>query len=165
VAFDYQAKLNALHGIMSEANTTTASFDLSSGMADRIKNIKKDDPAVRPAQDDEHPFIWVWIDRAEQNFDEIGVTNTQGITKRMSVSYKILATIHKRGLTAAHENALTDIYKLADNITTLFQTKYTLSDTAMWILPKTTEFLGPVGLGGNYIKGVLMNLEAEYLFR
>lgn len=165
MSFDFATKLNAVYNALAEANTTTAAYDLSTGMATRVKYIEKDDPAVRPAREDEHPFIWLWIDRADQKFDEIGVVSGTGITKRMTVQYKVLATIHKAGMTTQHKTALNEMYVFARNIVQIFQTAYTLSDTCMWIIPRGVEFLPPVGMGGNYIKGAIIDLEAEYLFR
>lgn len=165
MAFSISSKLGNVVSALNDANTTTAAFDLSSNLAHRIQHIEADDPAVRPARDDEHPFIWVWVGPMEQDFDELGVNAVVGVTKRMKVTYKILATIHKSGMTAQHKTALDDIYKLADNINTLFQNNLTLSATALWCNAKAIEFLGPVGKGGNYIKGALIDLEAVYLYR
>lgn len=164
--FDYLGKLTNVYNAINDANTTTALADLSEGMRSRVKTIVMDDPNVRRAKDIDHPMIWVWMDDASQQFDEIGGGGlTSGVTKRKTVNYRILATVHKPGMLAEHSTGLEEIYKLADNIETVFRTEFSLSGTAMWCNPAETNFLGPVDLGGSYIKGVSIRLEAEYLWR
>ena len=165
-AFGYIDKLTCVYNALADANTTTASVDLSEGMIERVKNIVMDDPNVRKAKDVDHPMIWVWMDETSQVFDEIGAEGAgSSATKRKTVNYRILATVHKPGMISENSAGLEEIYKLADNIETVFKTEYTLSGTALWCNPAETSFLGPVDLGGNYIKGVMIRLETEYLWR
>jgi hypothetical protein len=165
-AFNYKGKLENVYNALRDANTTTAASDLSEGMAERVKNIVMDDPNVRKAKDVDHPMIWIWMEDTKQEFDEIGGAGlSSGVTKRKTINYRILATVHKPGMIAEHSKGLEQIYALADNIETVFRTEFTLSNTAMWCNPAETNFLGPVDLGGSYIKGVTIRLEAEYLWR
>lgn len=164
--FDYIGKLTNVYNVLCDANTTTAAADLSEGMAERVKNIVMDDPNVRKAKDSDHPMIWIWMEESKQDFDEIGGAGiSSGATKRKTVNYRILATVHKPGMTAEHSAGLEEIYKLADNIETVFKAEFDLSGTAMWCNPAETNFLGPVDLGGSYIKGAFIRLETEYLWR
>lgn len=165
-AFNYSGKLENVYNALCDANTTTAAADLSEGMTERVKNIVMDDPNVRKAKDADHPMIWIWMEDCSQAFDEIGGAGlSAGVTKRKTVNYRILATIHKPGMISEHATGLGEIYKLADNIETVFRTEFDLSGTAMWCNPAETTFLGPVDLGGSYIKGVSIRLETEYLWR
>jgi hypothetical protein len=165
-AFGYLDKLTNVHNALCDANTTTAVQDLSEGMNERVKNIVMDDPAVRKAKDVDHPMIWVWMEDASSDFEEIGAAGVSGaVTKRKKVNYRILATVHKPGMIAEHSKGLEQVYMLADNIETIFRTEWSLSNTAMWCNPAETTFLGPVDLGGSYIKGVTIRLETEYLWR
>jgi hypothetical protein len=165
-AFDYLGKLTSVYNALCDANTTTAHADLSEGLTDRVKNIVMDDPNVRKAKDVDHPMIWIWMEDTKSDFDELGGTGLgAGATKRKTVNYRILATVHKPGMLAEHSKGLQEIYNLADNIETVFRTEYNLSGTALWCNPVETNFLGPVDLGGSYIKGVIIRLETEYLWR
>jgi hypothetical protein len=165
VSFDYIAKLTSVYNVLADANTTTAAVDLSEGLTERIKNIVKDDPRVRSAKDNEHPFVWVWLEDTSQEFAEIGPDSQGRVTKRKKVNYRILATIHKPGMIATSAQGLDEVYQLADNIENVFQKEYDLSGTALWCNPAATEFLGPLDMGGSYIKGVTIRLETEYLWR
>ena len=165
-AFDYLGKLTNVYNALRDANTTTAAGDLSEGMVERVKNIVMDDPSVHKAKDVDHPMIWIWMEDTSQAFDEIGGAGlSAGVTKRKTVNYRILATVHKPGMLAEHSAGLEEIYKLADNIETVFRTEFNLSGTALWCNPSETNFLGPVDLGGSYIKGVTIRLETEYIWR
>ena len=46
MALDYASKLTALHHVLSNANTTTAAFDMSTGLDSRIQLVSKADPAI-----------------------------------------------------------------------------------------------------------------------
>lgn len=163
--FDYEANIGAVYNALLNANTTTASVDLSSGLTSRVKNVYKNDPAVTSVRADSYPCIFVRITSKDEDFGSLGATGVAGNKKLATCSFDVIGLYHKDGVAGAHATVLNEVYKLAENIEGVFQNNLTLSNTAMWCNPKRTEFFGPFQSEGVFVKGVLIQLDARYLFR
>lgn len=163
--FAYQTNTAAVVNALSQYNTTTASPDLSANITTRVKNVYNDNPQIFGVRFDELPAVFVWADSADEEYGSLGETGPSSNRKYKSATYNILGIYRKDGAHTPHEAALTEIYRLAGNIEGVFQAEHTLSGTALWCNPASTEFLDPGLLGGVWAKGVLIKLEARYLFR
>jgi len=165
--FDYSVNLNAVMNALKNHNTTTATPDLSSGLDERIDNdnILATDPELVPPRADRLPAIYVMIADKEEESETIGATGQTGVKKRATVHFEIFGIYGKYGGHSPHSELLTDIYKLAENIEGVLQAEYTLSNTALWCNPISTEFSPTIDIGENFAKAVLIRVEAVYLFR
>jgi len=162
--FDYEARLATVAGLLEDHNTTTASPDLSQSLTTRVQNIYQNDPSFTPARGDAYPCVYVWVMNKSERYESLGEPGPSGQLKRATVTYGLLGLHRKEGATAQHSTALTDLYRFAENIEGVFQAKHNLSDTALWVNPAATDF-GVISRDGVWIKGVMIELEAEYLFR
>lgn len=165
VPFDYEGNLGAVANSLTDYNTTTATPDLSDGMTSRVKTIFNNDPNYFGSRIDLLPAVFVWMDNAEEEFGSLGETGPTGNRKYKTVTYNVLGVYVKEGATSEHTAVLQEVYRLAENMEGVFQKEMTLSGTALWVNPVSTQFLEPGLLSGAWVKGVLMKLEARYLFR
>lgn len=162
--FDFEANLAAVVNALNAYNTTTANPDLSSGLSTRVQNVYANDPAFTPARGDAYPAIYAWVMDKRESYESLGSPGPTGNLKRGSVTYGLMGLYRKEGATSQHQEALTQLYRFAENIEGVFQAEFRLSSTALWCNPTRTEF-GVVARDGTWIKAVMIELEAEYLFR
>lgn len=163
--FDYEANTTAVKNALTSHNTTTASPDLSSGLTRRVQNIYIDDPEIVSIRQLTYPCVFVRLSNKDEDYASLGATGPTGNKKTATVVYDLIGLYHKDGAHTAHSGVLTEIYRLAENMEGVFQAETTLSTTALWCNPKKTEFIGPFSSDGIWVKAVLVELEARYLFR
>lgn len=163
--FDYEANLTAISNALSQYNTTTASPDLSAGLTRRVQNIYLSDPETVSKRADIFPAIFVRISTKDESYGSLGATGPTGNKKLANVTYDIFGFYKKDGGYTQNQTLLTEVYRLAENIEGIFQAEFTLSGTSLHCNPVRTEFFGPFITEGVTVKGVLIELEARYLFR
>jgi len=166
MSFDYVTNLTAVKTALENHNTTTASPDLSSGLTKRVTTISTSDPEVTSVRNLVLPAVFVRISRGSSEFASLGITGPSGDKKFKNVTYDVIALYHKDGSHTKHEDLLTETYNLARNIEGTFEAEPKLSNTALWVNPESTDFLGPFnGANGVVVKGVLIELNARYFYQ
>lgn len=165
MAFGYTDKLTALYNVINNANTTTASVDLSSGLDSRVKRIAMADPGVVNLRNYEFPAVFVTISNKTEEFEGIGGTGSARELKSAEVNFQVVGMYKKYGATTTNDALLNDVYKLADNIESVIREEYTASGTASWIGVESTDFIGPFEGEGTLVKGVLISVKGKYYFR
>lgn len=163
--FDYEANLTAVSNVLTNSNTTTSTVDLSSGLTTRVRNIFRNDPGTVSVKLNDYPCLFVRIFSKDEEFASLGVTGPNNNRKFATCRYDVIGLYHKDGSHTAHSSVLTEIYRLAENIEGVFQQELTLSGTALWCQPIRSEFFGPFQSEGQFVKGVVVQLDARYLFR
>lgn len=163
--FDYESNVTAMQTVLRNANTTTASPDLSSGLTTRIRNITINDPEVIAVQWDDLPAIYLRIQNSDETFATLGNTGPTANTKFKEATYEVIGMYIRDGAHTAHSTMLLEVYRLAENLEGVFQANLTLSGTALWCNPIDTNF-GAFQLGeGVRVKGFVTTVKAKYLFR
>lgn len=163
--FDYEANITAIKNALVAYNTTTANPDLSSGLTTRVQNVYINDPETVNIRADEFPAIFIRTISKQEDFGSIGAPGPTGVKKNANVIYEVIGLYQKDGFHTSHEAALTEIYRLAENIEGVFQAEHRLSATALWVNPARTEFFTGFVREGVFVKGVSVELAARYLFR
>lgn len=163
--YAYKDKVEAVVNALNDANTTTATVDLSSKLTSRVKNVFMNDPSVVSVRADSYPCIFVRISSKDEEFASLGTTGPSGNLKHAATVFDLIGLYHKEGASSSHSTVLNEIYQLAENIEGVFQEELTLSGTSLFCNPRRTEFFGPFQSEGVWVKGVLIELEAKYLFR
>lgn len=164
--FDYEANISAVKNALTNANTTTAVVDLSSGLTTRVITIEIDDPEIRSLRNLDYPAVFVRLSNKNEDYETLGGTGPTRNRKKAEVLFDIYGLYHKEGAVTAHKNVLTEIYRLAENIEGVFQQEFTLSGTSLWCNPETTQFSPAFqGREGTWVKACLVELKARYLFR
>ncbi len=78
VIIDYNAITNAFTDVFKAANTTTASYDLSTGLTKRVQEITNDDLFVEPKFKAKYPIISVFLDSKREDIKDFGSGTKQG---------------------------------------------------------------------------------------
>lgn len=163
--FDYEANVLAVRTALRDTNTTTSSPDLSSGMTTRVRTVEIDDPEKIGVRLADLPAVYVRVQSGEEEAAGLGSTGPTGTRKFKEVNYELMALYHRDGALGTHAGHLTELYRFAENMEGVFQSRFTLSGTALWCHPVTTNF-GAFDLEqGDRVKGFITTLRAKYLFR
>ena len=163
--FDYEANVGAVYNVLTNANTTTATVDLSSGLTTRVKNVYRNDPGIVGLRGDIYPAVFVRVNKKTEDFAGMGPTGPAGARKQATVEYDVIGFYRKDGAYGTQQQVLIELERLAGNIEGVFQAEYTLSGTAMFCQAMETNFYGPFSRDEVWIKAVVVTLEAHYFFR
>lgn len=165
--FEYVTNLTALRDLLVAHNTPTASPDLSYGLDNRIndRDIAVGDPQISHIRGDRYPFIFMRLSNAQEEFQSLGTTGARGCKKAKTLSVDIFGFYKRDGASAQYGDLLQGMYALARNIEGVIQADPTLSGTAMWANPRNTTFANLPMDGGTWVKAVLVEVEARYLFQ
>lgn len=165
MGFDYEAKLTAVKNALEDFNTLTSSPDLSSGLTTRVQTILIDDIDSSSLRADDFPIIFVRVANKDEDFSSLGMTGLTGSRKECTVEYEVTGLYKKDGNWDQSIHSMLDLYRLANNIESVFQNEMTLSGTALWCNPLTTRFDDPINTKGTWVKGVTVALQARYQFQ
>ena len=164
-AFDYAAKLANVVQVLQDHNTNTASPDLSSSLSSTVITVASGDPEnAGTVQYRQLPAVLVRINNGVESFASLGDTGPTGQTKFKEVIYDIFGLYKRQGMHTKEDTHRTQLYNLASNIEGALQAEITLSGTALWCQPESTDFQA-FQEEGQIVKGVLVTLRARYLFR
>lgn len=164
---NYEDKISALKSMFVAANTTTASVDLSASLTSRIPDdsIFVDDIETKGLQATEFPAIFIRAMGKEEDFATLGATGAANNYKQADITYQIVGLYRKDGAWSSNATLGGEVYRLASNIEGVLRNNVTLSGSALWSQPTSTNFVGPMENNGIWIKGVEVTLKAKYHFR
>jgi len=166
--FDYETNAVAVRTVLTNANTTTSNPDLSSGLTRRVVTISIRDPEVTSIRWDELPAVYIRIASGEEDFASLGQPGpaATNVVKFKDVNYEIWGMWMRDGSHSQYDDAITEMYRMAENIEGVFQRNYNISGTALWCNPRSTSFgtFTPQADGAR-ISLVLIDLKARHTFR
>jgi len=118
--------------ILNTANTTTASYDLSTGLARRVQSVNKYNPEkVRPTGND-LPSIYIWTTAKKIKLETINVSLAGG-KRRAQVLFAIAGVVWiPYSSTVTEDPADTDCEKLMENVEQVLRANDTLGGKAKW---------------------------------
>lgn len=165
--FEYVTQMAALRDLLIAHNTSTASPDLSGDLDSRIndKDIMIGDPQITHIRGDRYPFLFVRLSNAQEEFQSLGTTGARGCKKAKTLNVDIFGFYRRDGAADKYGDLLQDMYRLARNIEGVVQADPTLGGTALWANPRNTTFANLPMDGGTWVKAVLVEVEARYLFQ
>lgn len=167
--FEYATNLNSVLQVLKDHNTTTASPYLSLSLTTAInsENIMADDPEIVNVRIDHLPAIFVRLNRKDDEFASIGNpgTATNRVRKKAEVSYDVIAMYAKEGGHSTNQNVMSELYTMTRNIEGVLNSECTLSGTALWSQPTFSDFFPPFKIDGSWVKTVLIQLRASYLYK
>ena len=165
--FTYETNTAAIVNILQNAATTTATVNISEGLTSAITttSIFNDDPEVKIRPGFSYPAIFVRTISKTEEFGGLGLTGSTRARKFATVIYEITGFYRRDGISATHAPLLIETQKFAENIEGALREEPTLSGTALWSQPISTEIGAAVGENNVWIKGIQIQLEAKYSFR
>ena len=167
MSFNYGEKIDGIVDILFAHATVTAGPFLSDGLSTPISKdlIMNDDPELRGLRNDQYPAIFVRLSNAEQEFEDIGPPTRTGAFKKKTVIFDVFCFYRREGSLQSNPQLLNEIYKMAENVEAVLNEEYTASGTALWVYPRTTEFLGPFNDATSWVKVAHIQVEGRYHFR
>ena len=138
---DLNAIKEKVQTILEDANTTTASTDLSGGLANkRVLKVYKVHPKLRNLQADLYNACTVWI--TNKDMSQITIAGTQSRGQRKSViTINIAGMIFNPNITAADiDPADEDINNLMENIEQIIRDDQTLGGLVKFSQPSETKY-------------------------
>ena len=126
--------------IMDSANTTTADYDLSTGLGERVQKVLKVNPLKIPIQTSFFPYVTIYPDSKEIELTSIAKNQQTG--KRWGeISFNVVGAVWDQlisDLTA--DDADEEIETLMENVEEVLRRNFKLNDAVKWTLPESTAY-------------------------
>ena len=167
---DFAACAATIKQVLLDANTTTASQNLSASISTGqidASNILASDPEVVAVRMDRLPALFVRLSDSTPDYVSVGPPGvTSDRVKAMATThFDIIGLVRKDGGHQTFETLLTDLYNLARNVEGVFRQGYNLSGTALWCKPAKVQFLATFDDNGRWTRGFIWDLEVHYNYR
>lgn len=118
--------------ILQDANTTTASRDLSSGLTTRVQKVLKINPGRIPVQSSWYPFVTIFVDSKTVSLLDMAATKLTA-KRRAEVDLKIIGAVWNSISTDNEvDPADDDCEDLMENIEEILRRNDTLNSTVTW---------------------------------
>lgn len=133
MSIDLNALKEQVQTILQNANTTTASVDLSSGLEKRVQRVLKVNPGRIPVQASWYPFVSVFIE--SKTVEHQGIARNQLTSPRKAeVGLKIVGAVWNSTINGDPEidPADDDCESLMENVEEIFRRNDTLNSTVTW---------------------------------
>jgi hypothetical protein len=156
---DYNNITNTLVNILASANTTTAAYDLSTGLTRRVQQVNRDDLFIVPKFKPLYPLVAVTLESKRESI--VGYNNNRR-DRTLDLVYRIIC-LHEKFVDGEKE-----VWNLARNVDTILRENPTLGDynhdlKALMVLPTgvsfSIEFLG-AGISNFLFKALITNESA-----
>lgn len=164
MALDLNNLKTQLKDIFDTANTTTATQDLSSGLARRVRKVLKVNPSRIPVQADWFPFVTTYINGKNIELKDFAVN--QLMAKREGqVSVAIVGAVWNSNYSdAAVDPADEDCEDLMENIEQILRANPTIAGVATWSYPTGVTYDNVTLAEGVHIRAGMLILEATILY-
>jgi len=133
--FDLNNLKEQIQTILQEANTITASTDLSGSLDTRIQKVLKINPARIPVQASIHPYVTNFV---ESNQIELPVShlNQNKTFRKANVNIQVIGTVWSTAITDNEvDPADEECEKLMENIEEVLRENRTLNGSVDWHMP------------------------------
>ncbi len=129
--------------IFETANTTTAAFDLSTGMSQRVAKILKLNVTRMPVQASYYPFVSVFYEGKSIETATIAQTQQAG-RRRAALTFNIVGAVFVDTFGVPDEDpADEDLENLMENVEEILRSNTKLNDTSgsvIWSVPTEVEY-------------------------
>lgn len=125
--------------ILDTANTTTAAFDLSTGLSRRVQKVLKVNPSLIMPQASFFPWVTITPDRKTVLWDKGTIAVSQLNGKRFAqMNFSVVAAVYEQIFSdVTVDPADEQIEKIMENIEELQRRNFKLNNTVTW--SKTEE--------------------------
>lgn len=132
MAIDLLAIKTQFKSILDTANTTTAAFDLSSGMATRVQKVLTLNPSLISPQASFVPWVTITTDR--KSVEQTTIAKDQITGKRRSdIRFSVVGAVWEQILTdITADPADNNIEKLMENVEEVIRRNFKLNNTVSW---------------------------------
>jgi hypothetical protein len=125
---------------LNEANTTTADYDLSTGLNDRVKKILQIHPSYIPVQATFYPFVTMVITSKSIESQSMAI-NQKNAKRKATLGLKLIGGIFNSKMSdIAKDEANVDCEKLMENIEEIIRRDPTLVESVLWHSSQDIQF-------------------------
>lgn len=126
--------------ILADANTTTASVDLSGGLVTRVTRVLKLNPGRVPVQASWYPFVTTFIESKTVILQDIAATQ-QAAKRRSEVEVRILGAVWNSTFSDNEVDPSDDECEdLMENIEEILRRNNTLNGAVLWHMPSDVKY-------------------------
>lgn len=145
--------------LLSKNNTTTSSYDISTSLNVRVKNVILGYRKVGELQI-EYPAIWVELKSDSEDFAQLGKSSRRNII----VSFDVVSEVsYGMGNYDGRELSDTESITLAQNIKNLYRNFITLSNTVDSLIVIGTEYDQDNGITDTWNSSARVSLQIKKL--
>jgi len=121
-----------LKAVLDTANTTTAAFDLSTGLSTRVQKVLKVHPGLIPQQASFYPWVTTFVDKKE--VEHATIAKDQITAKRMgTVTMKVVGGVWEPTVSDVTADAADEaIEKLMENVEEVVRRSFKLNNAVQW---------------------------------
>ncbi|MHA1866629.1 MAG: hypothetical protein ACTSXD_01025 [Candidatus Heimdallarchaeaceae archaeon] len=130
--FDINSLSDSIVNLLDKNNTTTSSYDISDGLAIRVKQIKKGYSKATPIPIQLYPTVFVELQTKKEEFSQLGKSSR----RKVNIVYDIVPVVYYKGREESDEQLLL----LVQNIENLLRNKIDLSATVDFSVIEATDF-------------------------
>ena len=140
MAIDLNGIKTQLKSILDTANTTTATYDLSTGMDKRVQKVLKVNPLKIPIQPSFFPYVTCYTDNKDIELDTIAKNQLTG-RRQADISLQVIGAVWDSIISdPLLDDADEECERLMENIEEIIRRDFTLNDTVKWTKPESTSF-------------------------
>ena len=131
---------SAFKTILDSFNTTTAAYDLSTGLTTRVKNVFTVMPNSENMNASVLPAVTIWVE--SKTVDMMSICKDQSTAKRKAtIDFNIAGVFWNSNFTTPDVDlASNDIEKLMENIEEVLRRNDKLSNTVLWQHPTNVTY-------------------------
>lgn len=140
MAVDISGLKTDIRTILTTANDTAASYDLSAGLARRVQSVNKYNPEkIMPTVND-MPSVFIWTAAKRVNLETINQSLASG-KRKAEILFSIAGIVWvPYSATVTEDPADTDCEKLMENIEEVLRANDTLGGKAKWHLTSDVTY-------------------------
>lgn len=139
MALDIANIKDQFKSIMDTANTTTASYDLSTSLDKRVQKVLTINPLKIPVQTTWYPYVTIYT--VEKPIQLTTVGNQATAKRRSDIQFGVIGGIFEANIpTKTADRSDNQIEQLAENIEEILRSNSTLNNTVDWSYPTRTRF-------------------------
>lgn len=126
--------------VLDTANTTTAAYDLSTGLNTRVQKVLKINPARISTQASLFPWVTVFVDR--KDMEQATISRDQLTARRLGeVKVSVVGAVWETTVASNEEDeADENIEILMENVEEVIRRSFKLNGAASWSMPETTSY-------------------------
>ncbi len=126
--------------IMDAANSTSAAYDLSRNMNNRVVRVMKVNPVKIPIQSSFFPYVTIYTDNKAIESATIAKSQTSG-KRRANILFQVIGAVWEPLTPDIDEDkADNEIEFLMENIEEVLRRNQTLADTVLNCMPSSVEY-------------------------
>lgn len=140
MAIDLNNIKTQFKSICDTANTTTAIYDLSTGMDQRVSKVLRINPLKIPVQRSFYPYVTIYTDN--KDIELLTIAKNQLTAKRRGeISYNVVGAVWEQKVSdITADDADEEIEKLMENIEEVVRRDFKLNDSVKWTKPESASY-------------------------